>query len=90
MPPVTPIVSTVELSNDFLMVILPLSASTASSKFRMILSLTPKPVALSVGVEDERVGFTISSVVKLRAVVLEIPAYELLEESSKAVASINT
>ena len=47
-------------------------------------------VALSAGVDELRVGAVVSTVVKLNAVVLEIPAYELLELSSKAVASIKT
>ncbi len=36
------------------------------------------------------VGFDTSAVVKLKAVVELIPAYELLELSSKAEASIKT
>ena len=46
--------------------------------------------ALSAGLDDESVGFVSSPVVKLKAVVLDIPAYELLEASSKAEASIKT
>ena len=83
-------VSMVELSEVFLIVMLPLSRSTTSSKFRMILSLTPIPVALSAGDEEDKIGAPTSAVVKLSAVVLEIPTKELPAASSKAVASINT
>ena len=55
-----------------------------------MLSLIPKPVESSAGVEDDRVGFSTSALIKFKAVVEEIPAYELFEASSKAVASINT
>ena len=47
------------------------------------------PLALSVGVDELNVG-NIFAVVKLKAVVELIPAYELLELSSKALASIKT
>ena len=46
--------------------------------------------ALLDGDEDDSVGLTLSAVVKLKAVVELIPAYELLELSSNAVASIKT
>jgi len=55
-PEVTPIVATVVLSEVFLMVILPLSASTASEKFNTMFAFTATLVALSAGVEDESVG----------------------------------
>ena len=55
-PLVTSMLSTVELSEDFLIVILPLSTSTASLKVSTILASTATPVALSDGVEEERVG----------------------------------
>ena len=58
--PVTSIVSIVLLSEVFLIVILPLSASTASSKFRTMFAFTATLVALSAGVEDERVGAVVS------------------------------
>ncbi len=83
-------VSTVELSDVFLITIFPLSTSTASEKLRTILLPRAIAVALSAGVELLRVGAVVSVVVKEREVVSEIPAYELLEESSKAVAAICT
>ena len=49
-------------------------ALTLSLKVRTIFALTAIPVALSAGVEDERVGAILSSVVKLNAVVELIPA----------------
>ena len=67
-------VSTVESSDDFLMVIFPLSASTASLKVSTILSFTPTPVAPSAGEEEDKVGSPISAVVKLRVVASVIPA----------------
>ena len=54
--PVTSMVSTVELSDDFLIVILPLSTSTASLKVRTILAVLTIPVAPSAGAEEDRVG----------------------------------
>ena len=81
-------VSMVESSDDFLIVILPLSTSTASEKLRMILLPTAMDVALSAGVELLKDGAITSAVVKERLVVLEMPAKELLAESSNAVASI--
>ena len=54
----TAMVSTVELSDVFLIVILPLSTSTASEKLRMILLSTATPVALSDGVLLLSVGVT--------------------------------
>ena len=65
---------TVELSDVFLIVIFPVSASTLSSKFKTIFAFTPTAVALSAGVEDDNVGLTTSEVVKLKAVVELIPA----------------
>ena len=55
-PPATLIVSTVELSDDFLINIFPLSASTASENVKTILSFTPTLVAPSLGEEEDRVG----------------------------------
>ena len=40
----------------------------------MIFELTERPVDPSAGEEEESVGLTVSEVVKLKAVVLEIPA----------------
>ena len=56
MAPVTSIVSIVESSDVFLIVILPLSASTFSLKFNTMFEVTLTPVALSAGVEDDKVG----------------------------------
>ena len=56
------------------MVILPLSASTASEKFRTILLSTATPVALSAGELLLRDGAITSAVVKERLVVLVMPA----------------
>ena len=67
-------VSMVESSDDFLIVILPLSTSTASEKLRTMLLSIAIAVALSAGVELLRVGAITSAVVKERLVVSEIPA----------------
>ena len=56
------------------MVILPLSTSTDSLKFNTMLLSTATSVALSDGEEEDKFGLVLSTVVKLRAVVLEIPA----------------
>ena len=53
---------------------MPLSASTVSLKVKTILLFVAIPVALSVGLEDEREGLVSSALVKLKAVVLDIPA----------------
>ena len=75
------------LSSDvFLIVIFPVSTSTFSLKFRTIFASIATLVALSAGLADDNVGLVLSTVVKLKAVVLEIPAYELLFPSSKAEA----
>ena len=50
--PVTSIVSTVESSDVFLIVIFPVSASTLSLKFRTMFESTATPVALLEGVEE--------------------------------------
>ena len=68
------IVSTVASSDVFLMMILPVSTSTASEKFRIILLSTATAVALSAGEELSKVGAPISAVVKDSAVVSVIPA----------------
>ena len=68
---------------------LPLSASTLSLKFRTIFASLATSVALSAGVDELKVGKLFAEI-KLKAVVELIPAYELLELSSKAEASINT
>ena len=71
-PPVTSIVSTVESSDDFLITIFPLSASTASENVKTILSSTPTLVAPSLGEEEDKVGAVL--VVKLSVVESLIPA----------------
>ena len=72
--PVTSMVSTVELSDDFLIVILPLSTSTASLKVSTILASTAIPVAPSVGIEEDRVGALTSAIVKFSVVASVMPA----------------
>ena len=72
--PVTSIVSIVELSDVFLIVIFPVSTSTFSLKLRTMFAFTPTAVALSAGVDELRVGLLVSPVVKLKAVVELIPA----------------
>ena len=87
--PVTSIVSKVLSSLVFLIVIFPLSTSTASLKVNVIFAVANTPVALSDGTEEDRVGLVLSIVVKLSLLlVLSIPAYEFPAASSKAVASI--
>ena len=71
------------------MVMFPLSTSTFSLKLRTIVESTATPVALSAGTDELNVG-TGLVLVKLKAVVELIPAYEPLSLSSKAVASIKT
>ena len=87
---VTSIVSKVESSVVFLIVIFPVSTSTISLKFRTIFAFTATLVALSAGVDEFKVGNTFVTLVKLNAVVELIPAYDPLSVSSNAVASINT
>ena len=54
--------------------ILPVPATTVSSKVRTILALNKTPVTSSAGVEEERVGSSISPVTKLRVVASVMPA----------------
>jgi hypothetical protein len=61
-------------SEVFLIVILPVSTSTLSLKFKTILASLATSVALSAGDDDDKVGSILSPVVKLRAVVELIPA----------------
>ena len=60
-------VSIVELSVVFLMVILPISTSTASEKLRMMLLPTATAVALSAGEELLIVGAVVSIIKDLLA-----------------------
>ena len=73
-PLVTSIVSTVLSSEVFLIVILPVSTSTLSLKFKIIFASLATSVALSAGDDDDKVGSVLSPVVKLKAVVELIPA----------------
>ena len=66
--------STTESSDVLYITILPLSASTASVKFKTILLSSAIAVALSAGLELVNVGSTASSVVKDKDVVSVIPA----------------
>ena len=59
---VTSIVSTVELSVVFLMVMFPLSTSTFSLKLRTIVESSAIPVALSAGTDELSVGGALLSV----------------------------
>ena len=68
------IVSRVASSDVFLMMILPVSTSTASEKLRIILLSTATAVALSEGEELSNAGAIISAVVKESVVVSVIPA----------------
>ena len=61
--PVTSIVSTVESSDVFLIVIFPVSASTLSLKFRTIFASIATAVALSAGDDELRVGAVVSYVI---------------------------
>ena len=63
-PLVTSIVSTVELSDVFFIVIFPVSASTISSKFKTIFASSATPVALSAGTDEVKVGLVLSAVPK--------------------------
>ena len=73
--PVTSIVSNVLSSLVFLIVIFPLSTSTASLKVKVIFAVADTAVSLSIGIDEERVGFVLSIDVKLSLLlVLSIPA----------------
>ena len=73
-PLVTSIVSIVISSEVFLTVMFPVWTVTLSLKFKIILASLATSVALSAGDDDDKVGSILSTVVKLRAVVLLIPA----------------
>ena len=70
----TGIDSNVVSSVVFLIIMLPLSASTASLKVRTILAVSETPVAPSAGVAEAKVGTVASLVVKLSVVFDTIPA----------------
>ena len=53
---VTSIISTVLLSDDFLIMILPVLTTTSSLKVRMMLALMSTPVAPSDGEDEDKVG----------------------------------
>ena len=71
---VTSIVSTVLSSLVFLIVIFPLSTSTASLKFKTIFVSTATSVSRWAGEDEDKLGLVESRVVKLNAVVEDIPA----------------
>ena len=73
-PLVTSIVSKIELSEVFLIVIFPLSASTLSLKFNTIFASLATPESLLAGVDELKVGNVFVVIVKLKAVVELIPA----------------
>ena len=85
---VTSIVSTVESSENFLIVIFPVSTSTASEKLRTISLVVAISFESSAGLELLRVGAVSSAVVKLSVVFSLIPAKEFPAASSKTSASI--
>ena len=98
-PLVTSILSTVELSEDFLIVILPLSTSTASLKVSTILASTATPVALSDGVEEERVGMgfireplpvvVVPLTVMQRLFVFQVPVEFIVKLPSISIAFVD-
>ena len=63
MAPVTSIVSIVLSSEVFLIVIFPLSASTASLKVKTIFVFIVTSVALSDGLDDDKDGASLSKLV---------------------------
>ena len=83
---VTSIVSKIESLDDFLIVILPFSTSTASEKFRIILS-SPKiySVASSTGNELVKEGF-ISSTSSME--IVSVWMEELVESSDAFTETI--
>ena len=86
---VTAIVSIIELSLVFLIIIFPLSTSTISEKVSTIFAVVETPVALSDGVLEESLGTVITE--KLKTAALLMPAKEVASSDAlKAVAAINT
>ena len=74
-PPAAGMVSTVDPSAVWWMVMLPVSVSTGSTKVRTMLASTATPVVPFAGVDETRVGSTVSdAVVKFHVVVSRIPA----------------
>lgn len=90
MPLVTEMVSTVELSDDFLMTtFFPETAAMLSENSKTIFAAVATPVALSAGIVEINVGSDVSAAdVKFNAEEEEMPAYTLLEESRKAPESM--
>ena len=86
-PDVTSIVSTVELSEVFLMRILPVPAETTSEKVMIRLVSTRTSIALSSGESERMVGDVKSTVVKFHLVVLAIPANGVFVAFLKAQAA---
>ena len=80
---VTLIVSRTESSDDFLMVILPVSTTISSLKVRTILALMSTPVAPSDGEEEDKIGAVESGgelhVMKFPPLVSEVPPTVILE-----------
>jgi len=81
----TLIVSRTESSDDFLMVILPVSTTTSSLKVRMMLALMSTPVAPSDGEDEDKVGAVRSVesagelyVMKVPPLVSEVPHWLLM------------
>ena len=89
--PLAAIVSTVESSLDFLITIFLLAtAETDSEKVSTRFELAVTPVASSAGDKVLTVGAVVSAIVKLNAVVLDIPAYAFPDASLNAPLSTNT
>ena len=88
--PATSMVSKIVLSVVFLIVILPVWTVTFSLKFKTMFASLATLGASSAGVDELRVGNTFAKLVKVKAVVEPIPAYDPLIASANAVPSINT
>ena len=85
---VTSIVSTVESSEDFLMVIFPVLTSTASEKLRTISLVVVTSVESSAGVELLKVGEVSSAVVNKNVDLSTLSLKDAPETSSKASLGI--
>ena len=78
------------IDESFQIEINPSETFTISEKFKIIFASTLTESELSPGEDELKVGATTSLVVKFRLFLSEIPANELLEESSNAEESIWT
>ena len=85
-PLVTSMVSTVESSEVFLMIILPDSTSTASLKVSTILLSTATPIALSAGVDELSVGLVVS--IKPPSVIVQLSVAIILALAATAAAEL--